>query len=72
MKSQTERVLEYMINVGPITPLDALEKLGCFRLPARILDLKKRGYNIKDRWINHTNKSGEVKQYKEYWLGGDR
>ena len=29
-----------------ITPMDALELCGCFRLSARIADLKKRGYEI--------------------------
>lgn len=29
-----------------ITPMDALRLCGCFRLSARIADLKKRGYAI--------------------------
>ena len=29
-----------------ITPIDALNLFGCFRLGARIADLKKMGYDI--------------------------
>lgn len=31
---------------GPITPIDALQRHGCFRLAARIADLRERGHTI--------------------------
>ena len=45
-KTQCEMALEYMRKFDSITPLEALTAFGCFRLPARISDLKARGYNI--------------------------
>ena len=46
-RSQGERILEHLQHYGPLTPIDALELYGCFRLSARILDLKESGHNIK-------------------------
>ena len=34
------------LRKGPLTPMDALSKLGCFRLAARIYDLRERGHVI--------------------------
>ena len=44
--SQKEMCLRYLIDYGSITPLEALEAFGCFRLSAVIFDLRKEGYNI--------------------------
>ena len=40
--------LESWLNRGySITPIQALNKWGCFRLGARIHDLRKQGYTIE-------------------------
>lgn len=44
--SQANAILQYLQNGNGITPMDALNLCGCFRLSARIADLKKRGYDI--------------------------
>ena len=46
IQSQAKRILEYLKAGNGITPMDALDLFGCFRLGARIADLKKRGYEI--------------------------
>lgn len=46
MKSQTEEILKHLKTGRSLSPLEALEKFGCFRLGGRIYDLKKQGYNI--------------------------
>lgn len=43
--SQTEWILENLKH-GPITPIDALQGCGCFRLAARIADLRQAGHDI--------------------------
>ena len=48
-KSQKQQILDYLLEGNEITPMDALNKFGCFRLGARIADLKKDGYDIKTR-----------------------
>lgn len=44
--TQCAAILAHMQMGGSITGLEALKLFGCFRLPARISDLKKKGYNI--------------------------
>ena len=43
--SQTDQILNYMKS-RPITAIDALKNFQCFRLAARIMDLRYSGYNI--------------------------
>ena len=45
----------------PITPIEALNKFGCFRLAARIHELKNQGWTIKSSVITRNNK--QVAQY---------
>ena len=44
--TQANAILKHMQDGNGITPMDALELCGCFRLSARIADLKNRGYEI--------------------------
>lgn len=63
--SQKARILEYMKQGHSISPMEALNLFGSFRLGARIADLKGEG------WLIHTEivrdpKSG--KRYAQYSL----
>jgi len=55
-KSQCAMILAHMQSGKSITGLEALKLYGCFRLPARIADLKKRGCNILTKKINLNSK----------------
>lgn len=46
IQSQASRILKYMQEGNGITPIEALNLFGCFRLGARISDIKKMGYDI--------------------------
>ena len=46
IQSQAKRILEYLKAGNGIIPMDALDLFGCFRLGARIADLKRMGYDI--------------------------
>jgi len=49
-KSQKRKVLEHLQEKGSITPLEALNSYGCFRLGAIIHTLRhKDGYEIKTK-----------------------
>jgi hypothetical protein len=48
-------------EIGGITPVEALEKYGCFRLAARIEELRKQGHQIVTRTIQRGEK--EFAQY---------
>lgn len=43
--TQTQWILN-ALRWGPVTPLDALEGCGCFRLAARVAELRQQGHNI--------------------------
>jgi len=45
--TQCELILEHLETVGPLTPLEALNLFGCFRLTSRIWDLKQDGHDIQ-------------------------
>jgi hypothetical protein len=44
--SQLDSVLIHLQMGKSLTPLEALDKFGCFRLAARIHDLRNSGHNI--------------------------
>ena len=50
--SQKNAILAYMKAGNGITAMDALRLCGCFRLSARIADIKKLGYAVKTESIN--------------------
>ena len=61
--SQNKQILEYLKKGYRITPIDALNKFNCFRLGARIYDLKAQGYNIEKNLISNNGK-----RYASYYL----
>lgn len=46
--SQCSDILAHLKR-GPITAIEALNSYGCFRLAARIKDLRDQGYDIESR-----------------------
>lgn len=57
-KTQLERIREYLKSGASITPLEALEYFGCFRLSDIIFRLKKEGFQfhtelIKNKYGNY-------------------
>ena len=56
MKTQEENILSHLESGKHLTPLDALELYGCFRLSARIFDLKKKGYAIMMKSVTKNDK----------------
>ena len=47
MTSQADMVALYLQSGHELTPIDALEMFDCFRLAARIKDLRSRGLPIE-------------------------
>lgn len=46
-KTQTENILNYLKEGNSITPIEALNLFGCFRLSARIFDIREMGVEIE-------------------------
>ena len=55
--TQTQRILIYLQSGKQLTPIDALKKFGCFRLAARISDLRSQGHTIWTNYITKDNKT---------------
>lgn len=53
---QTTQILNHLQSGHTITPLEALDMFGCFRLGARIYDLKRAGYEIKTEMVTENGK----------------
>lgn len=66
--TQTQRLLDYMMEFGSITQIEALQELGIMRLASRISDLKKQGYAIKGEIVAVKNRYGETCRVKKYSL----
>jgi hypothetical protein len=45
-QTQKRMIINHLRGNGDITPKDALELFGCFRLAARIAELRKEGWDI--------------------------
>lgn len=67
-RTQSDMVLRYMHQFGSITPMDAMQDLGCMRLAARISDLRADGHKIGRRMRTCTNRYGNTVSFAEYYL----
>lgn len=63
-QSQESLILDHMLRGHRITGMDALNLFSCFRLPARIADIRKRGFRVNSEFV--TAPSG--KKVKSYWI----
>ena len=62
--SQEQQILNHLKSGRALTPIEALSKFGCFRLGARIHDLRNQGYPILTRTVK-----SKGKQFAEYYMG---
>ena len=49
--TQAGRILEHLRAGNRITALEALDAFGCFRLAARIHELRRDGWGIQERTV---------------------
>lgn len=61
--TQAQVILDHLLAGKPLTALDALQQHGCFRLAARIHDLRKAGYDIQEETVSHNGK-----RYSRYFI----
>ena len=64
--TQCERILRHMQDYGSITQDEAVTEYGCYRLGARIWDLKAHGVPIKSETITGKNRYGERTSFARY------
>lgn len=61
--TQTQRILNHLQKGRSITPLQALRWFGCFRLAARISDIRKEGFEVETKLVKAKNN-----HYAKYYL----
>ena len=68
--SQNEMILAYLERNGSITQAEAMNAIGCYRLGARIWELKRQGVKIKRYMEEGLNRFGTRTRYARYILQG--
>lgn len=63
--SQCERILSFLKAKGSITTKQAISLFSCYRLGARIYDLRMAGVNIKSQRVRNKNGSYHAKYTME-------
>ena len=56
-ESQRTKVLAWLQEAGPITPIEALRYFGAFRLSGIIYVLRNQGHNIHTEMVTEGNKT---------------
>ena len=64
--TQSDMILRYMREYGAITAWEAVREFGCFRLGARIYDLKQAGYPIRTEMETRKNRFGKNVSFAKY------
>ena len=65
IETQTNMILNYLLEGGRLTSLDALKLFNCFRLGARIYDIERtRGYVVSRKYVTTSSK----KSVMQYWI----
>jgi len=54
--AQRDKIFGHLLSGYTLTPIQALEWYGCFRLSARIKDLRNDGVNIKTEIVSENGK----------------
>jgi hypothetical protein len=60
--TQSKVILDHLLSGRPLTALDALNEYGCFRLAARIHELRKE-YEIEEVMVERNGK-----RYASYFI----
>jgi len=63
-QTQNDQIRMYLQAGNSLTQIDALEKFNCFRLAARVKNLRDAGVNIRSELL-HTS---DGKKYARYWI----
>ena len=66
--TQEQAVRNHIINNGSITQAQAVRLYGCYRLSARIYEMRKNGYEIATQYKTSKNRFGYTSVYANYVL----
>lgn len=61
IKTQRQQILSHLINGKSLTPIDALNLFGCFRLSARIFEIRGQGFEVETSIVE--KKGSKIAEY---------
>lgn len=67
-RSQCDKILAHMQSGKGISQYEAAQKYGCYRLSARIWDLREQGYEISKTMVTKKNEEGNAVSFAVYRL----
>jgi len=67
-QSQKRTIVAYLSAGGVLTKSNAKQISGAEDFRKRISELRREGYDIKDRWRKERNRYGHVTNFKEYYM----
>jgi hypothetical protein len=56
-KSAKQKLRNWIASGKAITPLQALNRFGIFRLSARVLEMRNEGYDIETKMVEQNGKT---------------
>ena len=68
MTRQQQRIIDYMVEFGSITPMQAFADLGITKLATRVSELIADGYIIKKERVKAKNRYGDAVNFTRYSL----
>lgn len=68
---QTDMILNHMQRHGSITQAEAIRLFGCYRLGARVYDLRARGLDVRKTMDTGVNRFGKRTRFARYYLHAD-
>lgn len=66
--SQATDIILYVRDNGSITTKQAMEDLGCFRLSARVYEIKAVGITVNKEMVTVKNRNGEDCRVARYTI----
>ena len=67
-QKQIRRILNYLETHDSISAYEAMTRLSIGSPRKRFSDIRRLGYNLKDKWVEGVNKYGEPWRAKKYWI----
>ena len=66
--SQATDIIEYCMKHGSITTKQAMDDLGCYRLSARVYDIRSFGITVNREMVTVKNRNGEDCRVAKYTI----
>ena len=70
--SQNETILEYLQKGHTLTQAEAIALFGCYRLGARIYEIRELGFDIRKNMVEAKNRFGDNVRFARYWMAGGK